>query len=90
MTAHVFVFGFVQGVGYRQAVKRKARALGLSGWVKNLSDGRVEATFCGPKDTINEAIEFCKKGPFFAQVKHVEVEWEDKDYEYKGFEVNHD
>lgn len=90
MTAHVFVFGFVQGVGYRQAVKRKARSLGLSGWVKNLIDGRVEATFCGPKETIEEIIEYCKKGPFFSEVKHVDVEWEDKDYDFEGFEVTHD
>ncbi len=87
MTAHVFVFGFVQGVGYRQSVKRKARSLGLTGWVKNLSDGRVEVTFCGPKEKIGEAIDFCKKGPFLSEVKHLDIEWEDKDYSYSGFDV---
>ena len=89
MNAHVFVFGFVQGVGYRQAVKKKARSLGLTGWVKNLTDGRVEVLFCGEKVKIEEALDFCKKGPFFSEVKHVEVEWEDKGCDFKTFEVAH-
>ena len=87
MQAHVFVFGFVQGVGFRQAVKRKARFLGLTGWVKNLPDNRVEALFSGPKDKIDEAISFCKKGPFLSEVKHVEVEWEEKMQTFSDFVV---
>lgn len=78
MQAHVLIFGFVQGVGFRQAVKRKARFLGLTGWIKNLPDNRVEALFSGPKDKIEEAINFCKKGPFLSEVKHVEVSWEEE------------
>lgn len=76
MQAYVLIFGFVQGVGFRQAVKRKAKSLGLTGWVKNLPDNRVEALFSGSKEKIEEAILFCKKGPFLSEVKHVEVEWE--------------
>lgn len=87
MQAHVFVFGFVQGVGFRQAVKRKARSLGLTGWVKNLPDNRVEALFSGPKDKIEEVILFCKKGPFLSEVKHVEVEWEEKSQAFLDFQV---
>lgn len=79
MTARILVFGFVQGVGFRQAVKRKARSLGLTGWIKNLPDNRVEAVFTGEKDKMEEAIQFCKKGPFFSEVKHVEVEWRDEE-----------
>jgi len=78
MVARIFVFGFVQGVGFRQAVKRKARFLGLTGWIKNLPDNRVEALFSGPKEQIEEAINFCKKGPFLSEVKHVEVKWEEE------------
>ncbi len=87
MQAHVFVHGFVQGVGYRQAVKRKAKSLRLTGWVKNLGDGRVEALFCGDKKVIEEVLGFCKKGPFFSEVKHVEVEWDDKNSDFKTFEI---
>lgn len=87
MTAHVFVFGFVQGVGFRQAVKRKARFLGLTGWVKNLPDNRVEAIFSGPKDKIEEAILYCKKGPFLAEVKSVDVSWEEDAETFPDFKV---
>jgi acylphosphatase len=87
MQARIIVLGFVQGVGFRQAVKRKARSLGLTGWVKNLSDNRVEALFSGPKEQIEEAILFCKKGPFLAEVKSVDVNWEEAQGEFSNFEV---
>jgi acylphosphatase len=87
MTAHVVIFGFVQGVGFRQAVKRKARFLGLTGWVKNLPDNRVETMFSGPKDKIEEVINFCKKGPFLSEVRHVEVEWVKIPETFSDFEV---
>jgi acylphosphatase len=61
---HLFISGFVQGVGFRQFVKANARKLGLTGWVRNLADERVEALFQGPEETIKKAIEICKKGPF--------------------------
>ena len=60
MVAHVFISGFVQGVGFRQFVKRSAIKLGLTGWVKNLSDNRVEAVFAGTKEQIEKTIEFYK------------------------------
>jgi acylphosphatase len=87
MTAHVFVFGFVQGVGFRQLVKRKARSLALTGWIKNLPDGRVEAAFSGPKESIEEVILFCKKGPFLSEVKHVEVDWVETPEISSGFQI---
>lgn len=87
MQAYVLVFGFVQGVGFRQAVKRKARSLGLTGWIKNLPDNRVEAHFSGPKDKIEEAILFCKKGPFLSEVKHVSIKWEEDFQDFSDFEV---
>ena len=90
MTAHVFVFGFVQGVGFRQAVKRKASSLSLTGWVKNLPDNRVEAVFSGDKEKIEQAIEFCKKGPFLSEVKHVEVEWQESTKDYPDFTIIHE
>jgi len=75
MVAHVFISGFVQGVGFRQHIKRRARSLGLTGWIRNTSDGRVEALFSGSKDKIEEAISECNKGPFLSEVKNVVVEW---------------
>ncbi len=57
----LFISGYVQGIGYRQFVKANATRLGLSGWVRNLSDGRVEALIQGDKKKIEEMITLCKK-----------------------------
>ena len=86
MVARVFVSGFVQNVGYRQFVKKIARQIGLNGWVRNLSDGRVESLFSGSKQQIEKAIEECWKGPFLSEVKSVTVEWE-KEENFEGFEI---
>jgi acylphosphatase len=86
MTARVFVFGFVQGVGFRQFVKNKAKSLNLKGYVQNLPDGRVEVVAQGPKEKIEQLIKFCEKGPFFSEVKSVQVEWEDEK-EFSDFEI---
>ena len=77
MVAHVFISGFVQGVGFRQFVKRSAKKIGLTGWVRNLPDGRVEAKFAGSKDKIEKAIGFSRKGNFLSEIKEIEVFWED-------------
>ncbi|MCS7095198.1 MAG: acylphosphatase [Thaumarchaeota archaeon] len=80
--AHVWISGRVQGVFFRAHMKRVADDLGLRGWVRNLSDGRVEAVFEGPESSVLKAVEWCKKGPPMAVVKEVEVKWE----EYTGSE----
>ena len=88
MMCHIIVSGFVQGIGFRQFVKKAALSLSLTGWVKNIVDGRrVEALFCGSKESIKEVIEVCRKGPFLANVKDIQVEWEDKDIDFKNFEI---
>jgi len=87
MVARVFVSGFVQNVGYRQFIKRIAYEIGLTGWVRNLSDGRVEFLFSGSRDEIKKAIEECWKGPFLSEVTSVDVEWVGDNQEYKDFEI---
>ena len=89
MVAHIFISGFVQGVGFRAFVKRNALKLGLTGWVKNLKDNRVEALFCGSKEAIGKMIELCNKGYFLSEVKNVEVFWEKalQEDKFKSFEV---
>lgn len=87
--AQVFVSGFVQGVGFRQFVKKNALKIGLKGFVRNLADNRVEAIFVGEKENIEKILKLSRKGPFLSEVKNVEVVWqEDTNKEkYETFEV---
>mgnify|MGYP001557937106 FL=1 len=87
MIAHIFISGFVQGVGFRQFVKQNALKLGLTGWVKNLKDNRVEAAFQGSKEQIEKIIAICEKGPFLSEVKDVEVIWEEVNRQFESFEI---
>lgn len=69
----VTVSGRVQGVFFRASTQDVASDLGLSGKVRNLPDGRVEAIFQGPADAVDKAVEFCRQGPPQAKVEQVEV-----------------
>lgn len=79
---HCFISGLVQGVFYRSHTKDEADKLGITGWVKNLRDGRVEAMICGEKNKIEKLIEWMKKGPRISKVDAVKVINE----EYKNFD----
>ena len=70
---HLVVHGMVQGVGYRWSVSREARRLGLAGWVRNRSDGTVEAVAQGPDDAVEALVDWCRTGPAGAQVSRVDV-----------------
>jgi len=85
--AHVIVSGFVQGVSYRFYTRIKARNLGLRGWVRNLDSGEVEAVFEGEEEKVKQMIEWCKKGPNFAKVNNVKVEFSDYKGEFESFEI---
>ncbi len=84
--AHVFVSGRVQGVGYRYSTMDEADRLGINGWVRNLSDGRVEAVFEGSRTVVEEIISWCHKGPTAAVVKDVTVKYEEPEG-LRGFET---
>jgi acylphosphatase len=68
---HVLIGGRVQGVGFRFATCDLASSLGLRGWVRNLSDGRVEAVFEGPAAQVAQAVAWCRHGPTGARVSDV-------------------
>ncbi len=87
--AHVLISGRVQGVFFRSNTKDKAGKLGLTGWVRNLPDGRVEAVFEGEKEKVKEMIEWCRKGPRFANVRKIDVEFERASNEFTGFEIRY-
>ncbi|HEY3283546.1 MAG TPA: acylphosphatase [Armatimonadota bacterium] len=85
--AHVWVSGRVQGVGYRDFVRGAAVGLELSGWVRNLSDGRVEALAQGPTGRVQWWLSQLKEGPIMAHVDGLELEWEPLGNELFGFQV---
>lgn len=85
--AHVFVSGLVQGVFFRHETRLKAIRNNVTGWVRNLPDGRVEAIFEGEKENVEAMIEFCRRGPPGAMVEKVEVIWENPTGEFKDFKI---
>lgn len=72
LCVRVRIRGRVQGVWYRGWAADEARALGLSGWVRNRADGSVEAVLAGDADKVRAMIERCREGPPVARVDHVE------------------
>lgn len=85
--AHLFIEGRVQGIFYRNWTQQQAQSLGLTGWVGNLADGRVEAVFEGPKTKVKEMVKKCYKGPGSAGVENVNVDWEKATGKFDGFEI---
>ncbi len=73
-TLHFLIRGTVQGVGYRMSMQRAASRLGLSGWVRNRSDGSVEALAHGPDDAMAELVSWAQRGPRLAVVESVVTE----------------
>lgn len=84
---HLLISGVVQGVFYRLSTQQKARNLGLRGWVRNLSDGRVEALAIGAPAEVEALIEWCQNGPDRARVENVEVTEPEDRADYSDFEV---
>lgn len=85
--AHVLVSGLVQGVGYRFFTVRKAEEYGLTGWVRNLPNGKVEVVVEGDKGIIEEFLKELEVGPPAAHVIGLDVKWEDYKGEFKTFDV---
>lgn len=84
---HCCVSGLVQGVFFRASTREQAKRLGVTGWVRNLPDGRVEIFACGEKSRLEALLEWLQEGPPHANVSGVEVEWREDDAEYADFEV---
>ena len=84
---HVFIEGNVQGVTFRWSTLTNAKKRQVTGWVRNLSDGRVEAIFEGEQDMVDEMIGFCRKGPSGAKVTRVQVIRGEVIENHKRFEI---
>ncbi len=87
--AHILISGRVQGVLFRKGVTERAKYLGVTGWVKNLRDGRVEAMAEGEKSQVEELVRFCRVGPPGAKVVNVDVNWLEAAGEFRGFRITH-
>ncbi len=87
--AHVIISGRVQGVFFRAATKREADSLGVKGYARNLSDGKVEAVFEGEEDVVKMLVDFSKQGPPRAKVSKIDLAWESYTGEFKGFRIEY-
>ncbi len=75
--AHIFVQGRVQGVGFRYNVRKRAAALALRGYVRNLVDGRVEILVQGSRECLGKFIDFVRNGPGLSYVIGLNIDWEE-------------
>ena len=85
--AHVLVEGRVQGVFFRECTRRMAQSLGITGWVRNRPDGRVEALFEGPRLAVERSVDFMREGPEYARVDEIIVEYGDATGEFTAFVI---
>jgi acylphosphatase len=83
---HVRAHGRVQGVFFRDSVRREAERRGVAGWARNCSDGTVEAVFEGDDDAVEALVDFCRRGPGHAEVSSLDVA-EEPPEGLRGFEV---
>lgn len=83
------IYGIVQGVYFRANMRRVAKALGVTGWVRNVPDGSVEAVAEGRRDAVEELVKWSLRGPPAAVVEKVVVEFEPYKGEFKEFTVRY-
>ena len=84
---HMIVSGRVQGVFFRDFTQRQAAKLGLSGWVRNTDDGKIEIMAEGDNIKLNEFIKIVKVGPEHSQVKDCQVVWNNFTKGFSDFEI---
>lgn len=84
-TQRLIVSGRVQGVGYRDYAVRQAKALGVTGWVRNTRDGRVEMLASGEDEALGRFVEACRSGPALARVDAIDAHPDNEERSAKGF-----
>lgn len=85
VTLHLIIHGRVQGVCFRDSLRREAQKLSLTGWVRNCTNGTVEATIQGKSCDVNTMVNWAQHGPELAQVERVDSEVAVGDY--KNFSI---
>lgn len=87
VTKYLVIHGLVQGVFYRDSMRREAQRLAVAGWVRNRPDGAVEAVVQGTADAVDAIVRWAWHGPAQAAVERVEIE--SADGAYTGFEIRY-
>ena len=85
--AHVLISGRVQGVAYRYFAEKYAKSFGITGWVKNLYDGRVEVLAEGDRNDLDCFLARLKEGPRLALIEDFDVTWEEFANEFQDFQI---
>ena len=86
---HLKITGRVQGVFYRATTHEQALRLGLVGWVRNMPDGSVELCAEGPREVLEQLLEWCRQGPPGARVSGVRPSWSEATGEHQRFAVRY-
>ncbi len=89
MRLRIFISGIVQGVGFRYYTKRVADSYGLSGWVRNLTDGRVEVLVEGDEELLCHFVKDLWRGPTASRVDKLEIIKEEADGPLHGFDIKY-
>lgn len=84
---HIVVSGFVQGVGFRFFAQRVAKLLGLSGYVRNLPNSKVEIEVEGEKGVLEDFLEEMRRGPAVSHVTGVDARWSEFSGKFERFEI---
>ena len=84
---HMKIEGRVQGVWFRESTRKKAKTLGVFGWVRNCPDGTVEAVAEGPEEKVKTLVSWCHEGPPSARVTRVIDAWDESRDEFETFDV---
>lgn len=87
--ARLLIAGRVQGVAFRWETQRAARRCQVTGWVRNLPDGQVEAVIEGPRTRVTDLIDWCRSGPPAARVDSLDIHWEDYSGDCASFEITY-
>lgn len=85
---HLLIKGRVQGVGYRMSTQIAAQKIGLTGWVRNLSDGQVEIVAEGDLMQLKQFVDWAWQGPRFAQVTDITINEQPATGEFETFEIH--
>ena len=86
--AHVWIEGRVQGVFFRGSAWRMAQNLGITGWIKNRWDGKVEAIFEGEEKAVKKMVDWSRKGPPAAIVEDIQIKWEEWTGSFDSFSAH--